>query len=56
MSRLFLARGGVTFAYYVIPLLPLLALNLALLVHSVIALAALTVRVSTWLNTSQTRA
>ncbi|HKC73005.1 MAG TPA: glycosyltransferase family 39 protein, partial [Chloroflexota bacterium] len=37
---LFLARGGVTFAYYVIPLVPLLALNVALLAHSVISLVA----------------
>lgn len=37
---MFLARGGVTFAYYVIPLLPLLALNLALCGYGLISLAA----------------
>ncbi|HEX8732458.1 MAG TPA: glycosyltransferase family 39 protein [Ktedonobacterales bacterium] len=37
---LFLARGGVTFAYYIIPLIPLLALSIALCVYEVIAFIA----------------
>lgn len=36
----FLARGGVTFAYYVIPLIPLLALSIALCAHQLISLIA----------------
>jgi hypothetical protein len=49
---LFLARGGVTFGFYVIPLLPLLALNVALFAHRVIALVA---RVSWWANLAPAR-
>lgn len=37
---LFLARGGVTFAYYIIPLIPLLALSIALCAHQLISLIA----------------
>ena len=37
---LFLARGGVTFAYYIIPLIPLLALSIALCAHHLISLVA----------------
>lgn len=36
----FLARGGVTFAYYIIPLIPLLALSLALCAHKIVAFVA----------------
>ena len=50
--RKFLARGGVTLAYYVLPLLPLLALNVALLAHGVIALVT---RVSWWANLAPAR-
>jgi 4-amino-4-deoxy-L-arabinose transferase-like glycosyltransferase len=32
---LFLARGGVTFAYYLLPLIPLQALNIALFAHAI---------------------
>lgn len=39
---LFLSRGGVTFAYYIIPLIPLLALGIALCAHQLISLVAQT--------------
>jgi 4-amino-4-deoxy-L-arabinose transferase-like glycosyltransferase len=37
---IFLARGGVTFAYYIIPLIPLLALSIALCAHQLILFIA----------------
>jgi hypothetical protein len=43
----FLARGGVTYDFYVIPLLPLLALNIAVGAYSIIALVA---EVPWWAN------
>jgi hypothetical protein len=49
---LFLARGGVTFAYYMIPLIPLLTLNVALLAHYVISLVA---RLPWWINRAPAR-
>lgn len=36
----FLARGGVTFAYYVIPLLPILALSIALFAYHIVRIFA----------------
>ncbi len=47
----FLARGGVTFDFYVIPLLPLLAVNMAVFAYSVISLLA---NASWWANRSVT--
>jgi 4-amino-4-deoxy-L-arabinose transferase-like glycosyltransferase len=37
---LFLARGGVTFDFYIIPMIPLLALNMALAGHTLLTVAA----------------
>ncbi len=48
----FLARGGVTFGFYVIPLLPLLALNIAVFAYLVIALV---LQVPWWANRALTR-
>jgi hypothetical protein len=41
MYLAFLLRGGVTFAHYIIPLIPFLALNLALCAYNVVSLGAL---------------
>lgn len=35
-----LARGGVTFAYYIIPLIPLLAISITLCAHGILSLVA----------------
>src|SRR5262249_26294698 len=48
----FLARGGVTFGFYVIPLLPLLALNFAVFAWGVISLV---LRIRWWDNRALTR-
>jgi hypothetical protein len=49
---LFLDRGGVTFDYYVLPLVPLLALNVALLLHRLLVLVA---RVPWWAHCALAR-